>query len=41
MYTFAFIVCAMTSIFSLMAIIGEKVINYWMEKKGVSFDDEY
>lgn len=40
MYTFAFIVCSMMAVFGGLAIIGDKIIGYWMEKKGVSWDDE-
>lgn len=41
MYTFAFIICSMMVVFGGLALIGDKVINYWMAKKGVSIDDEY
>lgn len=41
MYTFAFIICSMMVVFGGLALIGDKVMNYWMEKKGVSWDDEY
>ena len=41
MYTFAFIICSMMVVFGGLALIGDKVMNYWMEKKGVGFDDEY
>lgn len=40
MYTFAFIICSMMVVFGGLALIGDKVMNYWMEKKGVSWDDE-
>lgn len=41
MYTFAFIICSMMVVGGGLALIGDKVMNYWMEKKGVSIDDEY
>lgn len=41
MYTFGVIVCAMVAVFGGFAFIGEKIVNYWMEKKGVTWDDEY
>ena len=41
MFIFAFIVCSMMAVFGGLAFIGDKVIGYWMEKKGVCFDDEY
>ena len=41
MFIFAFTVCSMMAVFGGLALIGDKVINYWMDKKGVSFDDEY
>lgn len=41
MYTFAFIICSLLVICGGLALIGDKVINYWMDKKGVSWDDEY
>lgn len=41
MYTFAIIVCSMMVGFGGLAFIGDKVIGYWMEKKGVCLDDEY
>lgn len=40
MFEFAFIVCSMMVVFGLLALIGDKFMNYWMEKKGVSWDDE-
>lgn len=40
MFEFAFIICSMMVVFGGLALIGDKVMNYWMEKKGVS-DDEY
>lgn len=40
MYTFAFIICSMMVVGGGLALIGDKVMNYWMEKKGVS-NDEY
>lgn len=41
MYEFAFIICSMMAVFGGLALIGDKFMNYWMEKKGVCFDDEY
>lgn len=41
MYTFAFIICSLLVICGGLALIGEKIVNCLMEKKGVSFDDEY
>lgn len=40
MYEFAFIVCSMMVVFGGLAIIGDKVINYWMAKKGESYEYE-
>lgn len=40
MFTFAFIVCSMMVVFGGLALIGDKFINYLMERKGVSWDDE-
>lgn len=41
MFTFAFIVCSMMAVGGVLALIGDKVIGYWLKKKGVSVDDEY
>lgn len=40
MFTFAFIVCSMMAVFGGLALIGDKVINYWMAKKGESYEYE-
>ena len=40
MYTFAFIICSMMVVFGGLALIGDKFMDYWMKKKGVSWDDE-
>lgn len=41
MYTFAFIVCSMMALFGVLAIGATKLVEYWIEKKGVEFYDEY
>ena len=40
MYEFMFIVCSMMVVFGVLAIVGDRFVNYLMEKKGVSWDDE-
>lgn len=40
MFEFAFIICSMMAVFGGLALIGDKVIRYWLKKKGVS-NDEY
>lgn len=40
MYEFAFIICSMIAVFGGLALIGSKIVEYLMEKKGVSFEDE-
>ena len=41
MFIFSFIVCSMMVVFGGLALIGDKIIGYWLKKKGVSVDDEY